>query len=127
MRASLLGNWSTVTEEQIAANRHPNAFQKLLFGLTFIHATVCERRKFGPLGWNVNYVFSQSDLSIWFVIPVELFSLSHTYAHQHTHSKDQLSLFLDETEDLRDLPYRALSYLAGECNYGGRVTDDKDR
>jgi dynein heavy chain, axonemal len=106
MRASLTGSWFKIEESWLESSAKPAVFKKLLFALTFLHATVIERRKFGPLGWNVKYVFSGPDMSI---------------------CMDQLKIFLDELPEGNQVPYAALAYLAGECNYGGRCTDDKDR
>lgn len=106
MRANLLGSLSSIDAEWFETCNRKVEFKKMLFGLCFFHAAVRERRKFGPLGWNISYVFSAPDLRI---------------------SMDQLRIFLDELHDGDKIPYAALAYLAGECNYGGRVTDDKDR
>lgn len=79
--------------------------KQLTFFLAYFHSLVLERLQFGSIGWNIPYEFNPSDFSI---------------------SKKHLRQFLMEATD-SVVPFDALSYVIGELNYGGRVTDRWDR
>jgi len=94
--------------EEIFAECPKEEFKPLLYVLSFFHAVIQERKKFGKIGWNVSYDFNMSD----YLISYEL-----------------ISLYLKKAHDLQEeeLPYDTLRYLIGEAMYGGRVTDGNDR
>ena len=102
LRANLLGTLGTLKEEFFEV-RKPGQFKALVFGLAFFHAIIQERRKFGPLGWNVRYEFNNSDLDC---------------------SIATLKMLLNEHDNI---PWESLLYVTGHINYGGRITDDQDR
>lgn len=77
--------------------------KNLMFSLCLFHAVILERRKFGPLGYNIHYDFNDSDLST---------------------TLKTLKVMLGK---YADVPYNAIKYITAEINYGGRVTDPWDR
>jgi len=78
-----------------------------LFSLCFMHSIVQERRKFGPLGWNIPYEFNQSDLEA---------SAAYMKAHM-----------MDAELRKAEVSWDAVQYMTCEIQYGGRITDSFDR
>ena len=103
VRANMKRAFNDLSPEQFESCSKPGPYKKLIFALSTFHAVAQERRKFGPLGWNIRYEFNASD--------VECSMLT-------------LKMFLEEQPEV---PWAALVYVTGQINYGGRVTDDLDR
>ena len=103
LKANLNRTFAEISDDWLGDCKKDAIYRKMVFGVAFFHAIVQERRKFGPLGWNIGYEFNDSDLNTSFTM---------------------LKIFLDEQEEI---PWEALVYVTGIINYGGRVTDDMDR
>jgi dynein heavy chain len=73
-----------------------------VFTLSFFHSILLERRRFGPVGWNIPYEFTISDFRV---------------------SLSAVRQFFLQTEE----PWEMINYMVGEAYYGGRVTDPMDR
>ncbi|OHT17559.1 Dynein heavy chain family protein [Tritrichomonas foetus] len=105
MRENVIRIYSGINEEEYDSLDNLTE-KRLTFHLAYFHAVVLERLQFGSIGWNIPYEFNPSDFRI---------------------SKRHLKTFLFEAAETNTIPFEALSYVIGELNYGGRVTDRWDR
>merc|ERR1719379_1460942 len=77
----------------------------ILFALCHFHALMLERKKFGPMGYNMKYPFASGDLR---------------------DSAQVLYNYLEGSSAVK-IPWDDLRYIFGEIMYGGHVVDDWDR
>ncbi|KAJ8943600.1 hypothetical protein NQ318_006602 [Aromia moschata] len=101
LRANIKRAFTEMLEDFFEENALEQDWRSMLFGICMFHAVIQERKKFGPLGWNIIYEFNDSDRDFAF---------------------NTLKMFCAEGT----IPWDALEYLTGEITYGGRVTDHWD-
>jgi dynein heavy chain len=66
VRSNVLRSLRTISPE-VYENGCPRCgfvWKRILFGLAFFHSLIQERRKYGPLGWNIIYEFNDSDFEV---------------------------------------------------------------
>ncbi|GCC25591.1 hypothetical protein chiPu_0004002 [Chiloscyllium punctatum] len=102
LRANIRRAFTEITTSFFEEHTLGRKWRKLIFGICFFHAVIQERKKFGPLGWNICYEFSDSDRECALL---------------------NLNLYCQGGI----VPWDALVYITGEITYGGRVTDAWDQ
>lgn len=99
--------YKDIIKEDILEKIDDDKYRKIIYSLSYLHCVLCERKKFGPLGWCVPYEFSITDLFA-----------SYLFIEKHLYS----TLLVN-----RPIDWESIHYMLAEVQYGGKVTDDLDR
>ncbi|EDW82538.1 uncharacterized protein Dwil_GK25078 [Drosophila willistoni] len=101
IKANVIGALADLKKDFFEQHVQNANWRAIVFGLCMFHAVLLERRKFGPLGWNIMYEFNESDREC---------------------GLKTLDFFINRSV-LEDIPWEAILYINGEITWGGRVTD----
>ncbi|XP_045497912.1 dynein axonemal heavy chain 8 [Colias croceus] len=104
IKAGLMRTYDSMSQDFLDYSDSP-FYLPLIYTISFLHTVVQERRKFGPLGWNIPYEFNSAD---WLA--------SCMFVQNH----------LDILEPGQNVSWTTVRYMISAVQYGGRVTDDYD-
>ncbi|XP_052742928.1 dynein axonemal heavy chain 8 [Bicyclus anynana] len=104
IKAGLMRTYDSMSQDFLDYSDSP-FYLPMIYTISFLHTVVQERRKFGPLGWNIPYEFNSAD---WLA--------SCMFVQNH----------LDILEPGQSVSWTTVRYMVSAVQYGGRVTDDYD-
>merc|ERR1711988_1680777 len=102
LRAGILRSYTVLVDQDRLERVETVQWRQLLFALCFLHSIVQERRKFGPMGWNVPYEYGTGDITACI-------------------------LFLEKHLYNGPISWPTFQYMVAEVQYGGKITDNLDR
>jgi dynein heavy chain len=103
VQSNIQACWATFNQSMFDESHQPDSYKACLHTLSFYHAIILGRRRFGQIGWSRAYSFNMGDLRC---------------------CKDVANDYLEVNETI---PFEDLRYVWGAIMYGGHITDAWDR